>query len=252
MFDDNSRVLRSAFVLLIPLAASACNGDGDDGGLAEGGVGAGGEAVELDALAEVAARTTCARVFDCCSAEEVAEHFNEPGFFSFSTVDECVAFYQGVTEALALPALRTSIERGYADYDPQAAGACLDDIAAASCDALNLVGGGGGGGNCLDAITPRQDNGDPCVADSDCIDGFCDSAGGEQGTCLPLPQSTEVCTFTCAEPLRCGLDSDQEYRCLPRLEGGQPCARDEDCESQLCDGDAGAQTCRDERVCQGS
>lgn len=188
----------------------------------------------------------------CCTDEEVATYFNEPGLVSFSSMEDCVAAYQGLTEALALPAPRMSIERGYVEYDAEAAGACLDDVAVSSCADLDFVAGGERGGDCLGAFVPRQRAGEPCFGGSDCTDGPCVYADEEEGTCTPLPQAGEPCTFTCAEPLRCGLDSNLEYRCPPRLQLGEACSDGDDCESLQCLGDLGSETCQDERACQGA
>lgn len=240
-------------LLLASLALNGCSdaSDGSGSGSASGGSGSNGEPVELGSFAELTARATCARVFDCCTEDEIETHFNEPGFVAFRSEQDCVTFYQGFTEALAIPALRESIERGYLEYDADAVGACLQAFASVSCAETNLVGGGDDD-ECPGAFVPLQSAGDPCISDGNCIAGSCDLADEGEGTCAPLPQAGEACDFTCAERLRCGLDTDSAYRCLPRLALGETCSREDDCESLQCRGEVGAMTCQDESVCQGA
>ncbi len=251
---DNVKSRLSAFLLVVPLALTGCTdgADGSDGSGSTGsGSGSNGEPIELDSFAELAARATCARVFDCCTDDEIDTHFNEPGFVAFSSEQECVTFYQGFTEALAIPMLRQSINAGYLEYDAGVVGDCFQNFAAASCADLDLVGDGDDD-DCPGAFVPQQSPGDPCFSDGDCIDGSCNVTEEGGGTCAALPQAGEPCDFSCAEPLRCGPDTDSAYVCLPRLDLGERCFVNDDCESLQCRGESGAMTCQDEAVCEGA
>ena len=76
----------------------------------------------------------------------------------------------------------------------------------------------------------------------DCLSDNCEVGEETTGTCQPLPEAGESCTFRCAGDLRCGFDQD-DYRCSPRLSAGESCDVDEDCTSGHCAGEPGQSTC---------
>lgn len=234
--------------ILVTLATAGCFGNGPDMELDA----VNGQPIELETFAEHAALVTCTRMVECCTDAEITSHFNESGLVRFDSMEECVAVYQDLTEAFALPALRASIERGYLAYDAAVMGRCCEEFSETSCVDLDLIERLERDDQCPGAFIPMQDTGDPCVGDRDCIIGSCGGGGADdEGVCTPLPQAGEACTFECAEPLRCGREPGLEARCLPRLPVAATCSVDDDCESRQCVGELGAATCRDESLCQG-
>jgi hypothetical protein len=225
------------------------NGSSGSGG---GGGEANGRPIELDALPEVVAHTYCGRMFDCCTADELSEQLSDPLIGDATTPEACEDLYAGLVRALALPGMRASIEQGYASYDAAAVGACLAGIANAACEDVDFgLSDNPLSADCAGAIEPHQADGDPCFSDMDCFSDNCETGEETTGTCQPLPEAGQPCTFRCAGDLRCGFDQD-EYRCGLRLAAGESCDVDEDCTSGNCTGEPGQSTCSGDALCTGS
>lgn len=211
----NNRWLMAGIALSL-LATSAC-----------------GKKVKLEDLDEELASVTCEKIYECCSQEEIDAAGNF--LVDFETQDQCESAYDNLLGLLFTPALKSAVENGRADYDPKAAGDCLAQYNAVSCEEVAAAEGEMA---CAEIIIPLVEDGGECKQDFECKGGTCDLSG-DDGICRQLPGDGEPClesemdgfTFeTCDEELVC-IDGT----CVAPKAEGADCASGSECQSGMCD-----------------
>lgn len=170
-------------------------------------------------------RVGCQKLFECCTADEIANMNN--GLLSFSSEEACVEAYEKVAAAFGLSALAEAEEEGRIRFDSARADACLAEAEALSCDdhssdLADLAT------DCEGVITPQVEDGATCKNDIECISGVCEGGslfGDTTGTCRALQKEGEVCDgFNCAEGYGCVADaSSGKSTCEPLPTEGQEC-----------------------------
>jgi hypothetical protein len=154
-------------------AAVACGGN-DDGGHA---------APPIGSVEEFVARSNeayCAKLRECCSAEELADHALGKG-----SVEECAAALDG-----AAAIFRASLDAGRAAYDPNVGGSCVEAYANLSCDDPRLHTSGSLA-SCEHTLRPLVAMGERCEQPYECAGGSCDFEMG--GLCVPIKANGELC-----------------------------------------------------------
>lgn len=213
--------------------------------------GVSGENVPPDQLAEALGPVTCAKLFECCTAEEVMEQL-----LGAETVEECEQFYLAFIGSFFEPVLEDSIAEGRVVYHGEIIGGCIDAYAALSCPEMSAVlAGDGPFQGCGDPFEPQVALGGECANDFDCIDGFCPDASvdfetGEitYGTCVGIPAIGDPCVDNeCGDDAYCETTAEGDT-CEARLANGSGCTFDDDCESDFCT-DAGM--CAENMTCDG-
>jgi hypothetical protein len=215
--------------LIAAISIASCGGDSDDGGAPAsggtgndaGGAGTGGSssgtggsssstggsggsggsisgAIPLGALPVELGTVSCAKVYECCTTEEIAQN---P--FYGETEQEC-ALTMAAFLSLAVGPIQTSIDAGRVQYDGDALAQCLSRYRALTC--ADLMAGGADTADslagCERFLVPRVPLAGACTQDFECIEGYCDDT-----------------TETCAALLG------------PNAE----CSDDEECVSEYCD-----------------
>lgn len=194
--------------------------------------------LDHDAYTDAMSEAVCARVAECCAADEVG--------WTSSPRDEgtCRSDYASVFSTGIMNAGRL-VAGGESRYAPDRFEACLAHLRAASCAELAEHGAFSTPIDpCGDIVTPALELGQPCSAPSACRSGFC-------------PSTTRVCTAVagagepCTEAMLCAGTScstigvcrdafcDQDGVCRTRRALGEACASDVACESGRCDPAAG-------------
>lgn len=196
--------------------------------------GGGGGPVPLSELSPVYAEVSCAKIFECCTQEEIVMQFEGLGDPPTNEA-ECRAFLGGFL-SLGTSQLMMSEAAGRIRYDADMAGACADSIRDVSC--AEYRGGFspmGSGATCDAVIVPLVEVGGACSQDQECTTGHCERTGSDDGQCAPLPAMGEDCTFDCVEGLYCGFDG-MSRTCQPTKADGEECDGDGECQSERCAG----------------
>jgi hypothetical protein len=213
--------------------------------------GCGGDSVPLSELGSEMGKTICAKMVECCTAEELMDEL-----LGATNQTECEELYNGLIGGLVVPQLEDSVASGRMRYDGGRMAECLDDLAAIECSELRGAIRGGPGTSCADPFTGLVDIGGACAGDVDCISSFCngDSLDFEGnvmfGVCAQLPSDGQPCVDdTCGPGLRCDRQLDT---CAPALADGMDCTFDDDCASGDCvDSTTGNGTCGRTMTCDG-
>lgn len=217
---------------------------GDDGGS--------GDPVPPDQLAEELGPVTCAKMFECCTAEEVMEQL-----LGAETVEECEEFYLAFIGSLFEPVLEDSIAAGRIVYHADVIGGCIDAYASLACeDVAAALNGSGPLQGCGDPFDPQVELGGECANDFDCIDSFCPEASvdfetGEitYGTCVAIPGIGDPCVDDECDDSEAYCDSSQETpTCEALLSEGSGCTFDSDCATGFC---SDANLCAVDMSCDG-
>ncbi len=208
-----------------------------------GSCGGGAKKVELDELDEELADATCSKLYECCTAEEIGTV--NIFFGEFDDEESCVEEYDKLIALFVLPSVRQSIEDGRLEYDPKAAGECLAEYRAVSCEeAAADTAPDGAGFACENIFVPLVADGGVCSQDLECIGGTCilPDFDAEEGECGTLPGDGEPCLVNemddfsfgeCAEGTTCIDDT-----CVAPKEEGEACTRGSGCISGSCVDDA--------------
>jgi hypothetical protein len=88
---------------------------------------------------------------------------------------------------------------------------------------------------CERVVIGTRDNGEVCESDEECANGYCGST-----TCEPFAVAGEACSpfyGACGPGLSCDCPDEEESSCtcVEPSGVGQPCARDAQCASYLCE-----------------
>ena len=176
---------------------------------------------EIDFVPTALAQSICAKRRDCCADD----------------IDTCMT---EVVTALGktYPDLAEAEEAETASLDCNAFDACALAIHEADCDDWPLQSGSLGGlpvdePACLEIITPTATDGEECSYNYECIDGICGVAENETvGECDEFAEIGDVCDAVC-DPVTMFCNSSN--RCEARLANGDPCTKNDECESRICD-----------------
>lgn len=225
------RIYRIPFIIvsLSSLCASSACGGGDGG------------AVEPDEIGEAIASIECARLFDCCDADEL---MSELGFGDIDTPEECEQLLAGLSSGFLEPKIEAAIASGRLIYHADRMGDCVDAMAALSCaeaaaaqteDFATFTG-------CEDPFEGQVADGGACADDVECQSGFCrgDSTDFEgnvtEGVCDAWPGDGDMCDFgDCADGYYCDFGPNGEM-CVAALSAGSECDSDDECETGNCAG----------------
>ncbi len=223
-------------------AAAACGGGSD------------GSPVALVDLPNEAATAICQRVFNCCSAAELADELS--GFDPVpTTVEECAA--QVAQEISAeLDAAEAGIMAGTITYDADLAGACVAGLGGLACGAdqqdiecdpfIGTVAIGAACASNEECVGGAYCAADVCAAEAvfelgdACPDGYCtDGSACADGTCIAPPAVGEECPdfFTCEDGAFCDSNVTPAI-CTAERANGEACTGGSECESGNCDGNS--------------
>jgi hypothetical protein len=177
--------------------------------MSSGGLGAvggdGAATIAIDDAPSTVAQDLCAKIYDCCSAEEI---MNLEGI---GTSQSSCEFAVAVVIGLRVTTVKPAIDAGRVSYDGAALSRCLDDYGAQSCGMLRSIESF----QCDGLLVPEQAAGERCGVSDECSAGYCDG-----GTSADTPDGT----------------------CAPLKANGDPCAADAECAGGSCDTDG---TCTD-------
>jgi hypothetical protein len=224
----NVRSLILAAILSIGCSAPEQGDDGPESG-------------DPDAIVEELAAAQCAKLFECCSTDELGDVF---GTIEVEDEAGCREALQSQADAFLLPALERSIESESALVREAEIDACVRALADRSCSgfepaarvALFDVDG------CGQIVEPRLSLSAFCTEDYECETGFCSRPPAEsEGACKNPPANGDPClNDRCDEGLYCTGDDI----CAEKLGAGDVCTRNADCESDSCvPGDEGDFVC---------
>lgn len=193
-----------AAALVLPLLLPACGGGNSD-------------EVPLSELGEASALIWCAKVFDCCTDEEMEG-------FTFNNVLECrTQVTVGLDEYMVAP-MQAAVATGRGEYNGQNALACLEAVRDLGCVGTNNPADFFA--ECQSPWTALQTDGEPCASIFECGAGtYCS-------------RDTSKCVTPAAENQACTPDQDpyceaQLYcdgsTCLMRKAENDTCADDGEC-----------------------
>jgi len=227
---------RAAYLLLLGVAVAGCGGD---------------DGISLDELGQEMATVMCERLASCCTPDELREE-------TFGSEDEaeCVTVYTGLFDGLLVPVYQASLDAGRLSYDGTKMRACLDRIAALTCeDVARGQVTEGTFAECDSPFTGHVADGEECATDLDCVSGYCSGdalmSDGTPifGTCATAPGISTPCDgFECAEGLACVSGT-----CIAPQPDGASCTSDPQCASGSCVGASGTEpgTCGPPMTCDG-
>lgn len=169
-------------------AAGLTSGSSGEGG-ASGGSGApnGTGGVDMTLAPTEVARAACAKIYECCSAEDLMNLSIIGG--GESSCQLVVAAYI----ALQLQTSTPAFDDGRLGYDGAALEGMIDDLESRECDMLPALEEL----DLSDVLVPMVEEGGECGLDYECIEGYCDGGGNAtspQGTCAPLLETGDDCS----------------------------------------------------------
>jgi hypothetical protein len=205
--------------LLLALALVACSTAGDERSCPS----CDDSPIPVEAICGTVVLDVCTSLVECVGYEYVS-------------VEECV----GDRECGGENDLLEAVERGWVEYDAEAAGRCHARFQSDPCNfgfflfVPNLIRVLEA---CGDVLTPAQEAGDPCTEDVHCVAGtFCATDESCLGTCVPFGGLDAACEWNweCEEGLECLADV-----CAPLPAVDEPCAAGLQCgEGAYCDRDS--------------
>lgn len=217
-----------------------CGGDGTSGGSGgtagtssggnAGGPGAGDPVAcpaDITDVPAALAEAICRKRTDCCEGDQ----------------DTCLSEVVLALDAI-YPDLDVSEQKETAALSCTAFDACALAIHGASCEKWPLQSGQVGGlpvdePQCLAVITPSTAAGDDCSYNYECINGLCRVPEGEsEGTCSEFANLGASCDDALAcDPTTMFCNAAQV--CQTRLPDLATCTESGQCESRICDLEAG-------------
>jgi hypothetical protein len=183
------------------------SGGASNGGVSNGGASNGGDDIPLASFPAALAKTSCARIFECCTAQE------RSGSPIGASPAQCEQLYEQVATVLVGP-LQQSQAAGRAAYDSAALARCLSSYASTSCtdlrnsDAMLAA--------CKEFVVPKVALGRSCTQSYECTQGYCDSSSS---ACAARKGNGATCTGGDDE---CQSDFCDVDTCAPAVaaEGG--------------------------------
>jgi hypothetical protein len=210
-----------------------------------GGAPAGGAAlgpVPLDQLTSALLDAECVRDVRCHSVSDVPLCHQLYAAMNIAFIPGALVGLtpegNGRADFNSVAAIVAAASAGKAHYDPAAARACLDAVAAVNCGAIR-EGPPALGGACQNVFTGTVANGGACIHDLECVAGsFCADTGTCSGTCtLGGPN----CNFDsqCASGELCdfgGSTTASAGRCMaaaPPGAAGEACGTNFRCQADV-------------------
>ncbi|MEO8845933.1 MAG: hypothetical protein ABI591_09135 [Kofleriaceae bacterium] len=190
----------------------------------------------------------CMKEFSCCTDAEIMMDFGafKVGGQPVTTEPLCEMFYTGLFGALVSGQYMASIADGRATYDGDAAAACLDLVDSMSCSDFGAQAMIANDSGCKQFIIPQVVDGAACAQSYECTSNNCVGATTQpvqDGTCMPVPTSGQMCDFTCADGTFCDFTTGT---CQPAKANGASCTSNDACASAFCNGaGSGSGTCAD-------
>ncbi len=183
------------------------------------------EPVALEDLVKASSEVSCAKLFDCCTAEERKD-------LPYESEEACrttgAAYGPALTRGIS-----ESIEAGRVSYDAAAAGRCIDSMRAASCTEYQT----GSRTGCDDVLEPLVPVGGACLESSECIAGYCDGTDESvEPPVLGVCEARRENGAECIQDNQCTSDfCDYDLGTCSALHAdGEPCSYDDDCASDYC------------------
>jgi hypothetical protein len=181
-----------------------------------GGSDTGGGALPLAKVAADVRAALCEKIYTCCSA---SERMTNPTIGTDRR--SCQDALDGEASIL-LADIGQSVSQGRVIYHADKMATCLEDIKAASCDAVkNPAGDLSITEMCDEVFEPRVPVGGACSDYWDCAGGWCiGDQGGLKDMCVPLKSAGEECD----EDPECGTGTCYLRACTgPRPGSGNIC-----------------------------
>lgn len=198
------------------------------------------------------AEALCQKYYDCCSPEQVKEHFG----IDAADAAECVADARAFSFIFGYSQVDDSIKEGRIRVDEDVVSLCLESIRDTACGEIfsgvdiqsDAVG-------CRRVLQPQVALGGECALDEDCKEGAClQTEDQDVQTCQHLPALNEGCPdLRCDDGLYCDTFGADGFKCAELLADDEACFDHDECDSGFCktasDGD---KTCASpEAVCGG-
>lgn len=209
------RILPGICALSLAMAAVACGGDGNGDG----------DGLTLDKLDQEVARVYCAKLFECCTDEELEA-------YTFEDEAGCRTSMESMLTELMVTPIRNAVDADRGQYDPAKAQKCLEAFEALGCVGTNDPDAFFE--NCADPYVATQEIGDPCASQYECkLDAYCVA---ESGNCEALLAEGATCTTDGEPPCQAELYCDGTS-CVPRIAEGETCTESRECTLGLkCEG----------------
>lgn len=226
---------KKMYAMALGLALAVAAGCGDDDGGNNGQVGNNGgtnnggsgpaTAEEFNQQAQQSLlETVCEGLYECPEQQS-------PVFVlfagRFADKQECLNRGSDLLDFEPLGAeTRAALAEGRLVYNQDKAEQCLAAFDTSTCPNLEQIGTITETGVCSEIYTPQQAEGDACVADDECVTGFCDFSATNEcyGNCAlepaPVGEGESCSNAPCADGLVCVTKSDfSGEECVQR--GGQ-------------------------------
>lgn len=212
--------------------------------LVASGCGAGSDTeIGLSDLAVEMAASYCAKAYQCCNTDEIAQMEDT---HAFNGKSGCRTFYTGNFEQL-VTLMRNAVDDGRASYDGAAARGCIEAYDNLGCTGTNDPQSFFD--NCDTPYQGLQATGDECVNIFECASGnYCST-------------NTKTCTAFLAENDTCGGNGEpycganlfcESDTCVPLKPENAGCAASSECAYGLACDDT-SQTCQPpDPICTGS
>ncbi len=176
----------------------------------------GEDSIDADEFITQYASAYCAHIWYCCNSNER----------SYNSTASCQQTVQAQVEQLL--AFRNA-STAYAEYDGEAAQACIDRLQAKACSDSAAVYG------CLDKVTQAQHKtGDDCTYSAECASSYCAQASaGKKGYCADVSVPGGNCSGDqrgCTSGTFCSAYKKCEYK----KKAGEKCTGPHECESFIC------------------
>lgn len=199
------KMLPCVCALFLAVTAAACGGgDGN------------GDELSLADLSQEAARVYCAKLFECCTDEELDA-------YTFSDESGCRAAMEPMLDQYMTTPIQNAVDAGRGQYDGAKAHKCLEAFEALGCVGTNDPDAFFE--NCETPYVATQNTGDPCASQYECkMDAYC----LETGTCEALLEQDAACTVDGEPPCQAELYCDGTS-CVPRIAEGDTCTQTREC-----------------------
>ncbi|RME28142.1 MAG: hypothetical protein D6806_03395 [Deltaproteobacteria bacterium] len=192
-----------------------------------GGSGGGGSEVTIDQLAGKMAAAYCAKAYQCCNQEELAQLQGE----DFTDEASCTTYYTSLIEQFLVTPMRSAIDAGRGSYDAAKAGKCIDAFEALGCTGSNDPNTFFD--NCETPYVGLQGEGAECANNLECQSGLYCSSGK---TCSAYLSSGETCGGNsepyCGQGLYCDTGTTT---CTQMKNVGDDCTSAVECSTFNCD-----------------
>jgi len=237
------KLLCITLIILTGAAFAAGCSDEEDNGVED--VENVGPSIERGAFVHELAGVICARVYNCCSNDELESVLRGVGA---SNEEECRTNQAALLE-YDYKELMASTNAGSITYDAGEAGACLHALSTMAC-AEGILGDDADDYSdlCNSAFAGNISEGDACRNNSECNTGACVGIEYDAsfeitvlGSCQPVRQPGEVCGsgHECAEGSRCDFESSpdsglQTGTCQKYRQIGESCDHGDCVEGAYC------------------